>query len=73
VIREGDAISLVLPERVRPEVASGEFAVREIDVPPSCLRGGMVWLAERSPSPAALAFVRELLIEVGLDRDPSLR
>jgi hypothetical protein len=30
----------------------------------------MVWLAERSPSPAALAFVRELLIEVGLDRDP---
>jgi len=31
----------------------------------------LVWRAERSPSPAVLAFVRELLIEVGLDRNSS--
>ena len=31
--REEDAISLVLPDMVRPEVAGGEFAVLEIDAP----------------------------------------
>ena len=58
---------------IGPWVARGELAVRKIDVPSSCLRGGVVWLAERSPLPAALALVRELLIEIRLDRDPSLR
>ena len=58
---------------IGPWVTRGEFAVREIDVPSSCLRGGVVWLAERSPSPIALAFVHERLIEVGPDPDPSLR
>ena len=73
MIREGDAISLVHPDMVRAELASGEFAVLEIDAPPLHLRGGVAWLAEKSPSPAALAFIRELLIEVGLDPDSLLR
>ncbi len=47
--RESDAISLVHPDMVRAEVASGEFAALEIDAPALSLRGGVVWLAERSP------------------------
>jgi DNA-binding transcriptional LysR family regulator len=73
MVREGDAIALVHPDMVRDEVASGDFKVLEIDAPPLYLKGGVVWLAERSPSPAALVFIRELLIEVGLDPDSSLR
>jgi DNA-binding transcriptional LysR family regulator len=71
-IREGDAVSLVHPDMVRSELASGEFVVLHFDAPPVVFHAGMVWLADRSLSPAALALARELLVEVGLDPDSFL-
>jgi DNA-binding transcriptional LysR family regulator len=73
MVREGNAISLVHPDMVRAELAGGEFVQLELNSPTLLLRAGVVWLSGRSPLPAALAFVRELLIEVGLDPDLSLR
>ncbi len=67
MIRDGDAVSLLPPASVRAELRSGEFVTLEFDAPPLVFRAGVVWLADRSLSPAATAFVRELLAEVGLE------
>jgi DNA-binding transcriptional LysR family regulator len=72
MIRQGDAVSLLHPDTIRSEVVSGEFTILEFDAPPLVFHAGIVWRADRSPSPAALAFTRELLVEVGLAAD-SLR
>ncbi|WP_161602383.1 LysR family transcriptional regulator [Tautonia marina] len=72
MIREGDAVSLVHPAMVRSEIASGDFVILHFDAPPLAIHAGMAWLADRSLSPAALAFARELLIEVGLNPESSL-
>ncbi|QEH38222.1 HTH-type transcriptional regulator GbpR [Aquisphaera giovannonii] len=72
MIREGDAVSLVHPASVRAELRSGEFATLELDAPPLAFDSGLAWLSDRSLSPAALAFARELLAEVGLDPESHL-
>ncbi|WP_169978526.1 LysR family transcriptional regulator [Tautonia rosea] len=72
MIREGDAISLVHPDMVRSELAHGDFVILHFNAPRLAFHAGMAWLADRSLSPAALAFARELLIEAGLDPDASL-
>jgi DNA-binding transcriptional LysR family regulator len=69
MIRQGDAVSLLHPDTIRSEVVSGEFTILELDAPPLVFHAGIVWRADRSPSPAALAFTHELLIEVGLAAD----
>ena len=72
MVREGDAVSVVHPDTVRTELASGEFVELEFDAPPLTFHAGLVWLADRSLSPAGIAFARELFAEVGLDAEPSL-
>jgi DNA-binding transcriptional LysR family regulator len=69
MIRQGDAVSLLHPDTIRSEVLSGEFTVLEFDAPPLVFHAGIVRLADRSPSPAALAFTHELLQEVGIALD----
>jgi DNA-binding transcriptional LysR family regulator len=67
MIREGDALSVVHPDTVRSEVAHGEFVTLDLDAPPVLFQPGLVWLSDRSLSPAAAAFAEELLVEVGMD------
>lgn len=73
MLREGDAVSLVHPDSVRPELASGEFVILDFDAPALFLEAGVAWLADRSLSPAADMFLRELMIEVGLDPEVELQ
>lgn len=72
MVRHGDAISLVHPDMVREELASGAFVSLEFNAPPILMPAGLAWLADRSLSPAGIAFVRELLVEVGLEPDLAL-
>jgi DNA-binding transcriptional LysR family regulator len=69
MLRHGDAVSLVHPDMVRSEVARGELAILRFDAPAVAFRTGIVWLTGRTLSAACRAYVRELLIEVGLDPD----
>ncbi|MFO0955981.1 MAG: LysR family transcriptional regulator [Isosphaeraceae bacterium] len=72
MVRQGDAISLVHPDMVREELARGHFVIIEFDAPPIQLPVGLAWLADRSLSPAGLAFAREMLAEVGMDPNAAL-
>jgi DNA-binding transcriptional LysR family regulator len=67
MLRHSDAVSLVYPPMVSSELASGELVVLPFDAPPVPFLTGVAWLASRGLSPAAVAFVRELLVEVGVD------
>jgi DNA-binding transcriptional LysR family regulator len=73
MVREGDAVSLVHPDAVRVELARGHFVTLDFGAPPLTFRTGLVWLADRSLSPAGRAFAREVLAEVGIDAESSLR
>jgi DNA-binding transcriptional LysR family regulator len=64
MLREGDAVSLVHPAMVRRELASGELVRLDFDAPPITFRAGIVWLAERTPSPAAVALIDEVVREL---------
>ena len=73
MVRQGDAITVIHPDQVRVELARGEFVQLDIGAPPQPIRTGLVWLADRSLSPAGLAFAREMLAEVGVDAESALR
>jgi DNA-binding transcriptional LysR family regulator len=72
MVREGDAVSLIHPDEVRDEVARGEFVTLDFGAPPLTFRTGLVWLADRSLSPAGVAFAREMFAEAGVDAESSL-
>ena len=73
MVRQGDAVSLIHPDEVRVELARGEFVPVDFGAPPLTFRTGLVWLADRSLSPAGLAFAREMFAEVGVDSESALR
>src|SRR5262245_14576311 len=69
-----DAVTAIHPDEVRVELARGDFVQLDIGAPPLLYyRVGLVWLAARSLSPAGIAFAREMLAEVGVDAESSLR
>jgi DNA-binding transcriptional LysR family regulator len=72
MVREGNAVSLVHPAEVRVELARGDFVQLEFGAPPLTFHAGLVWLADRSLSPAGQAFAREMFAEVGVDAESSL-
>ena len=45
----------------------------DFGAPPLTFHVGLVWLADRSLSPAGIAFARERFAEVGVDAESSLR
>jgi DNA-binding transcriptional LysR family regulator len=73
MVREGDAVSLIHPDEVRVELARGEFVTLDFGAPTLTFHTGLVWLADRSLSPAGIAFAREMFTEVGVDAESSLR
>ena len=73
MVREGDAVTLVHPDSVRVELARGEFVTLDFGAPPLNFDPGLVWLADRSLSPAGIAFARELFKELGVEAESSLR
>jgi DNA-binding transcriptional LysR family regulator len=73
MVREGDAVTLVHPDSVRVELARGEFVTLDFGAPPLTFDTGLVWLADRSLSPAGIAFARELFKELGIEAESSLR
>jgi DNA-binding transcriptional LysR family regulator len=72
MVREGDAITLIHPDEVRVELARGDFVPLDFGAPPLTFHTGLVWLADRSLSPAGIAFAREMLVEVGVDAKSSI-
>jgi hypothetical protein len=73
MVREADAVSLIHPDEVKVELARGDFVSLDFGAPPVTFHTGLVWLADRSLSPAAIAFAREMFAEVGIDPELSLR
>src|SRR5262249_10282310 len=73
MVREGDAVSLVHPDSVKVELERGEFVTLDFDAPPITFDAGFVWLADKSLSPAGIAFARELFKELGIEAESSLR
>jgi DNA-binding transcriptional LysR family regulator len=73
MVRESDAVTLIHPDEVRHELARGEFVPLDFGAPPLTFHTGLVWLADRSLSPAGVAFAREMFAEVGVDAESSLR
>jgi hypothetical protein len=63
---------LIHPDEVRVELARGEFVLLDFGAPPLTFQTGLVWLADRSLSPAGVAFAREMFAEVGVDAESSL-
>ena len=57
----------------RVELARGDFVPLDFGPPPLTFHAGLVWLADRSLSPAGMAFAREMFAEVGVDAESSLR
>jgi DNA-binding transcriptional LysR family regulator len=72
MVRQGDAVSLIHPDEVRVELARGEFVPLDFGAPPLTFHTGLVWLTDRSLSPAGVAFAREMFAEVGVDAESSL-
>jgi len=73
MVRQSDAVTLIHPDEVRVELARGDFVPLDIGAPPLTFHTGLVWLADRSLSPAGIAFAREMFAEVGVDAESSLR
>jgi DNA-binding transcriptional LysR family regulator len=73
MVREGDAVTLLHPDSVRVELARGEFVTLDFGAPPLTFDTGLVWLADRSLSPAGIAFAGELCKELGIEAESSLR
>jgi DNA-binding transcriptional LysR family regulator len=73
MVRQGDAVSLIHPDEVRVELARGDFVPVDFGAPPVTFHTGLVWLADRSLSPAGIGFAREMFAEVGVDAKSSLR
>jgi DNA-binding transcriptional LysR family regulator len=73
MVRQSDAVTLIHPDEVRVELARGEFVPLDFGAPPLTFHTGLVWLADRSLSPAGVAFAREMFAEVGVDAESSLR
>ena len=73
MVRESDAVTLIHPDEVRVELARGDFVPLDFGAPPLTFHTGLVWLADRSLSPAGMAFAREMFAEVGVDAESSLR
>jgi DNA-binding transcriptional LysR family regulator len=73
MVREGDANTLLHSDEVRVELARGEFVTLDFGAPPLTFHTGLVCLADRSLSPAGIAFAREMLADVGVDAKSSLR
>jgi DNA-binding transcriptional LysR family regulator len=73
MVRQGDAVSLIHPDEVRVELARGDFVPLDFGAPRLTFHAGLVWLADRSLSPAGIAFAREMFMEVGVDAESSLR
>jgi DNA-binding transcriptional LysR family regulator len=67
MVRESDAVSLIHPDEVRGELARGDFVLLDFGAPPMTFHTGLVWLADRSLSPAGIAFAREMFAEVGVN------
>jgi DNA-binding transcriptional LysR family regulator len=62
MVRQGDAVSLIHRDEVRLDFGAT----------PLTFHTGLVWLADRSLSPAGVAFAREMFAEVGVDAESSL-
>jgi len=73
MVRESNAVTLIHPDEVRVELARGDFVPLDFGAPPLTFHTGLVWLADRSLSPAGVAFAREMFAEVGVDAESSLR
>jgi DNA-binding transcriptional LysR family regulator len=73
MVRQGNAVTLIHPDEVRVELARGDFVPLDFGAPPLTFHTGLVWLADRSLSPAGTAFAREMFAEVGVDAESSLR
>jgi DNA-binding transcriptional LysR family regulator len=73
MVRQGDAVTMIHPDEVQVEIARGDFVQLDFGAPPLPYHVGLVWLADRSLSPAGIAFAREMLAEVGVDAESSLR
>ncbi|WP_165253657.1 LysR family transcriptional regulator [Paludisphaera soli] len=73
MVRQGDGVSLIHPDEVRMELDRGEFAPLEFGAQPLTFHSGLVWLADRTLSPAATAFALEMLAEVGVDASSLMR
>jgi DNA-binding transcriptional LysR family regulator len=73
MVRQGDAVTLIHPDEVRVELARGDFVTLDFGAPPVSIHTGLVWLADRSLSPAGVAFAREMCAEFGVDAEAALR
>jgi len=60
IVQESDAVSGALPSQIRHEVASGSLVQLTLDLPWLKTGYGIIRLANRTPSPAALAFMDAL-------------
>ena len=68
VVLDSDAIGGAVPSQIRGEIANGEVVMLPLELPWLTTNYGIIRLANRTPSPAAMAFM-EILREVegGID------
>ena len=68
VVLESDAIGGAVPSQIRGEIANGEVVVLPLELPWLTTNYGIIRLANRTPSPAAMAFMEILReVEAGID------
>ena len=60
IVLESDAISGAVPSQIAADLATGRVAVLPLELPGLHSNYGIIRLARRTASPAALAFIREL-------------
>jgi DNA-binding transcriptional LysR family regulator len=63
VVLESDAVSVALPRQIEADLALGRLVLLPLDLPWLTTAYGIIRLAHRTPSPAAVEFL-ELLREV---------
>jgi len=68
VVKESDAIGGAVPSQIKDEVTRGQLVMLAVDLPWLMTGYGIIRLANRTPSPAAMAFM-EILREVEAEID----
>lgn len=72
IVMESDAVGAAMPIQIADAVASGQLVVLDLDLPWLTTKYGIIRLANRTPSPAAEAFM-EILRAVEAEIDGSSR
>jgi DNA-binding transcriptional LysR family regulator len=68
VVLDSDAIGGAVPSQIRGEIANGEVVMLPLELPWLTTNYGIIRLANRTPSPAAMAFMEILReVEAGID------